>query len=84
MRNLGFKLTLLIFFIALLSGFYLRLPLVDNLVRSFVIYLIFSVLYLIGLLISNQLALEAMKQRFKEENESREKGMDQTSPNMAK
>ncbi len=84
MRNLGFKLTLLIFFIALLSGFYLRLPLVDNLVRSFVIYLIFSVLYLIGLLISNQLALEAMKQRIKEENESREKGMDQASPNMAK
>ena len=84
MKNLGFKLTLLIFFIALLSGFYLRLPLVDNLVRSFVIYLIFSVLYLVGMLIANQITLQAMKQRLREENESRDKGMDQATPNMAK
>ncbi|RMF61607.1 MAG: hypothetical protein D6748_01265 [Calditrichaeota bacterium] len=54
MSKLPFKFTMLVFLIALLTGFYLRLPLMDNFIRAFVIYLIFSVLILLIFLIYNQ------------------------------
>lgn len=54
MKHLPFKLSILVFLIALLSGFYMKLPLMDNLIRAFVIYLVFSVVELIVLLIYNQ------------------------------
>jgi len=60
MKQLPFKLSLLIFLMSLMSGFYLRLPLIDNLLRSFVIYLIFSVLILIFMLIYTQSAANAL------------------------
>jgi len=84
MKNLGYKISLLIFFIALLSGFYMRLPLLDNLIRSFVIYLIFSILYLFGLLLINQITLEAAKNKAENEEKSSSEDLNQPTPNMAK
>ncbi len=71
MKHLPFKLSILVFLIALLSGFYMKLPLMDNLIRSFVIYLVFSVVELIILLIYNQTLytmLKAQLEAQKEEN----------------
>ncbi len=84
MKNLGYKISLLIFFIALLSGFYMRLPLLDNLIRSFVIYLIFSILYLFGLLLVNQITLEAAKNKAENEEKPSSEDLNQPTPNMAK
>lgn len=84
MKNIGFKITLLIFFIALLSGFYMRLSLMDNLVRSFVIYLIFSLLYLAGMLVVNQLTLESFRQKVREETGVADDDVNHASPNIAK
>ncbi|MEJ2634048.1 MAG: hypothetical protein P8184_02000 [Calditrichia bacterium] len=84
MKNLGYKLTLLIFFIALLSGFYMRLPLWDNLIRAFVIYLAFSVIYLVGLLLFNQFSLESLKNKETRKKKSAQDDLKQPSPNMAK
>ena len=85
MKNLGFKLTLLIFFIAILSGFYMRLPLVDNLIRAFVIYLIFSVLYLAVVTILNQVSLESLNNiNKKKPNKSEQDKINHATPNIAK
>jgi len=61
MKEMSFKLSVLIFMIALLSGFYLRLPLLDNLIRAFVIYLVFSIVILLTIIIYNQSALSSLK-----------------------
>ncbi len=61
MKEMSFKLSVLIFMIALLSGFYLRLPLLDNLIRAFVIYLIFSIVILLAMIVYNQSALSSLK-----------------------
>ncbi|GAB4337256.1 MAG: hypothetical protein Kow0037_19740 [Calditrichia bacterium] len=83
MSNLGYKLTLLVFFITFLSGFYLRLPLVDNLIRSFVMYLIFSALYLAGLLIFNHLSLEALRRSELDQQNKSQENKNQPSPDVA-
>ncbi len=67
MKHLPFKLSILVFLIALLSGFYMKLPLMDNLIRSFVIYLVFSVVELIVLLIYNQTIYAMLKAHLEEE-----------------
>ena len=36
MSKLPVQLTLLIFILALLSGFYMKIPLIDNLIRAFI------------------------------------------------
>ncbi|GAB4175791.1 MAG: hypothetical protein Kow00108_11000 [Calditrichia bacterium] len=41
MKDLIFKISLLVFLLSLLLGFYEHLPLIDNLVRSFVIFCLF-------------------------------------------
>ncbi len=69
MSQLPFKLSILVFLITFLSGFYLKLSLVDNLIRSFVIYLIFSVLELVVLLIYNQTSYNFLKTQLKKNNE---------------
>ncbi|MFZ0391267.1 MAG: hypothetical protein WAN36_12490 [Calditrichia bacterium] len=84
MKGLGYKLTLLTFFIALLSGFYMRIPLQDNLIRAFVIYLIFSALYLIGNSIMNQVTLDSLKAMQKKRLEKKQDRINNASPNMAK
>lgn len=83
MKVMGYKLTLLVFFIALLSGFYLRLPLVDNFIRAFVIYLIFSVVYLSAVLIFNHFTLESLRNNHKEDQSSPD-DINQATPNMVK
>ncbi len=70
MSQLPFKLSLLVFFITFLSGFYLKLSLMDNLIRSFVIYLIFSVLELVVLLIYNQTTYNFLKAQLKKNEET--------------
>lgn len=84
MKNLGYKLTLLSFFIALLSGFYMRLPLWDNLIRSFVIYLIFSALYLVVNVVFNQVTLASLKNRDVKKKQSSQKDYKQATPTIAK
>lgn len=41
MKDLLFKLSLLVFLLSMLLGFYEHLPLIDNMVRSFVIFCLF-------------------------------------------
>jgi len=43
MKNLIFKFSLLVFMLSLLAGIYTRLPLIDNLIRSFVIFILFYI-----------------------------------------
>ncbi|NOX36579.1 MAG: hypothetical protein GXO78_03500 [Calditrichaeota bacterium] len=69
MSQLPFKLSILVFLITFLSGFYLKLSLLDNLIRSFVIYLIFSVLELVVLLIYNQTTYNFLKAQLKKNEE---------------
>ncbi len=61
MKKLPIKISFLVFLIALLSGFYLRIPLIDNLIRAFIIYVIFSVLILLIYVIHNQSAYNMLK-----------------------
>ncbi len=84
MKNLGFSFSLLAFFVALLSGFYMRLPLWDNLIRSFVFYLIFSVLYLAVVMVINQITLDVVKQKKQRSKKSDRDDLDEPTPNMAK
>ncbi|HFE63388.1 hypothetical protein B1H10_02600 [candidate division KSB1 bacterium 4484_188] len=84
MKILGYKLTLLVFLITLLSGFYMRLPLLDNLIRSFVIYLVFSVLYMAMLLIINHITLESMKSSAAGKQPPDKDKLNHATPNMAK
>jgi hypothetical protein len=84
MKNPGFKITLLVFFIALLSGFYIRLPLADNLIRSFVLYLIFSIIYLGGITLFNQLTLDSLKNKGKKPVQKSQENLKQATPNIAK
>ncbi len=69
MKQLPFQLSILVFLIALLSGFYMKLPLLDNLIRAFVIYLVFSVVELIVLLIYNQTMYTMLKSQLEEQKE---------------
>ena len=62
MSKLPIQLTLLIFLLALLSGFYMKIPLIDNLIRAFIIYVIFSVLILLVYLLHNQSAYNMLKE----------------------
>lgn len=81
MNKLPFKFTMLVFLIALLTGFYLRLPLVDNFIRAFVIYLIFSVLILLIFLIYNQSTYSMLRAQMEQQEGGRRKGMlKQSSP----
>lgn len=41
MKDLIFKLSLLVFLLSMLLGFYEHLPFIDNIVRSFVIFFLF-------------------------------------------
>lgn len=43
MKDLIFKLSLLIFMISMLMGFYENLPFIDNIVRSFVVFCLFFI-----------------------------------------
>ena len=43
MKNLIFKFPLLVFMLSMLAGIYTRLPFIDNLIRSFVIFVLFYV-----------------------------------------
>ncbi len=70
MKKMPVKLTFLVFLIALLSGFYLRLPLMENMIRAFVIYLIFSVLILLIYLVHNQSTYNMLKAEIEKENNS--------------
>ena len=54
MKLLTIKVTMLVFVIGLLSGFFNKLSLMENLVRSSEIYILFSVLILLVLLIQHQ------------------------------
>ncbi len=81
MNKLPFKFTMLVFLIALLTGFYLRLPLVDNFIRAFVIYLIFSVLILLIFLIYNQSTYSMLRAQMEQQEGGRHKDMlKQSSP----
>lgn len=81
MNKLPFKFSMLVFLIALLTGFYLRLPLMDNFIRAFVIYLIFSVLILLIFLIYNQSSYSMLKAQMEHQEGARQKNMlNQTSP----
>ena len=84
MKNTGFKLSLLVFFVALMSGFYLNLPLMDNLIRSFVIYVVFSTVLLAISLIVNQVSLDMLKQKQKTQTDKKSEKINQATPNMAK
>ena len=84
MKILGYKLTLLVFFITLLSGFYLQLPLLENLIRSFIFYLVFSVLYMAATLIFNHITLESLRQETGEEKDTEKEDLNQATPNIAK
>jgi uncharacterized membrane protein YbjE (DUF340 family) len=84
MKNTGFKLSLLVFFVALMSGFYLNLPLMDNLIRSFVIYVVFSTVLLAISLIVNQVSLDMLKQKQKPQSDEKSEKLNQATPNMAK
>ncbi len=72
MKQLPFQLSILVFLIALLSGFYMKLPLMDNLIRAFVIYLVFSVVELIVLLIYNQTMVTMLKAQLEEQKAAEE------------
>lgn len=76
MRNVAVKLTMLVFLIALLAGFYSRLPLMDNFIRAFVIYVGFSVLILLIFLVHNQSSYNALKT---EMNKNHSSGNNKTS-----
>jgi hypothetical protein len=41
MKDLIFKLSLLVFLLSMLLGFYEHLPFIDNIVRSFVVFFLF-------------------------------------------
>ncbi len=84
MKNLGYKFSLLAFFVAMLSGFYMRLSLWDNLIRSFVFYLIFSAVYLVAALLINQMSLDSIKQKREKKGKSKQEKLENTSPNLAK
>ena len=84
MTNSGYKLTLLTFFIALISGFYMRLPLQDNLIRSLVIYLVISALFLAGNLLINKLSLDSARMKNAGAKKKAKDEMKQATPNMAK
>ncbi|GAB4364632.1 MAG: hypothetical protein Kow0042_03370 [Calditrichia bacterium] len=84
MKYLGYQFSLLIFFIALLSGFYLGLPLTENLIRAFVIYLVFSALYLGGVLIYHHFLLEMLKKNTEDKKPASGKDFKQATPNVAK
>ena len=84
MKVLGYKLTLLAFFITLLSGFYMRLSLVDNLVRSFVVYLIFSVIYLGAMLFYNHITLMSARSEREKKQQKEAEELKNATPNIAK
>lgn len=71
MSQLPFKLSILVFLIAFLSGFYLRLSLLDNLIRSFVIYLVFSILELAVLFIYNQSTYNFLKDQLEKKKQEK-------------
>ncbi len=58
MKKLLFKLGLGVFFMAFLSGQYLNLSLMDNVIRSAAIFLLFSALILLIVFIYNQSSTE--------------------------
>jgi uncharacterized membrane protein YbjE (DUF340 family) len=84
MKNTGFKLTLLVFLVALMSGFYLNLSLIDNLIRSFVIYVVFSVVYLAISLVISQVSLDVLKQKQKLKSDQKQEKLNHATPNIAK
>jgi len=73
LKKLPMKVSFLVFLIALLSGFYLKIPLLDNVIRAFVIYVIFSVLILLIYIIHNQSAYNMLKMELNKETHSAEK-----------
>jgi uncharacterized membrane protein YbjE (DUF340 family) len=84
MKNTSFKLTLLVFMIALMSGFYLNLPLFDNLLRAFVIYVVFSIVFMGITLLINQVSLDALKQKQRPKSDKNSEKINKATPNMAK
>ncbi len=78
MTKLPMKVSFLVFLIALLSGFYLKIPLLDNVIRAFVIYVIFSVLILLIYIIHNQSAYNMLKMELKKAPHSAEENDETT------
>ena len=68
MKNLIFKFSLLIFMLSLLAGIYTRLPLVDNLIRSFVIFVLFYIAIWIIMLVYVQTMAVSKKSKLVSSN----------------
>ncbi len=81
MKKLPLHLSMLLFFIALLIGFYLNIPLIENLIRSFVIYLIFSVLILLIYLINNQSAYNMVREELQKGQNPHRKSAESSTNN---
>ena len=80
MKALPIKLSILVFLIGLLSGFYMKIPLLQNLIRASVIYLIFSVLILLIYLMYHQSTYNMLKSQLEREESRHEEIANESSP----
>ena len=74
MKNLIFKFSLLIYMLSMLAGIYTRLPLIDNLIRSFVIFVLFYIAIWIIMLVYVQTLAVSKKDKLVSNNNLREDG----------
>lgn len=78
MKKLPIKLTLLIFLLALLSGFYLKIPMMENFIRAFIVYVIFSMLILLVYILHNQSAYNMLKSELNKQHQVSKKGAEKS------
>ncbi|MCK5075141.1 MAG: hypothetical protein KAR38_02145 [Calditrichia bacterium] len=83
MKNLIFKISLLIFMISMLAGIYTRLPFVDNIIRSFVIFVLFFIAIWIIMLVYVQTLAISRKDKYNASQDHLSEDANKNSVNVA-
>ena len=83
MKNLIFKISLLIFMLSMLAGIYTRLPFVDNIIRSFVIFVLFFIAVWIIMLVYVQTLAISKKDKYNASHEHLPEDVHKNSVNVA-
>ncbi len=83
MKNLIFKFSLLVFMLSLLAGIYIRLPFIDNLIRSFVIFVLFFIVVWIIMLVYVQTLAVSKKDKLSSSEDHLSDNTNEHSVNVA-
>ncbi len=78
MKNFIFKISMLVFMLSMLSGIYTGLPFIDNLIRSFVIFVLFFLAIWIIMLVYVQTLAVSHKTKIESSAEMRNEGGEHT------